>query len=53
MSDEVPHCHKCGEIECDLTRCADCGGLFCDECLDWSGEAYDEQNGDWFCHDCQ
>ena len=40
------------EEESDLERCADCGHLFCDDCLEWCCNEHDELNGDWFCEEC-
>lgn len=50
---ELPRCSICGETECDLEHCADCGKWFCDQCGDWCCNPDDEADGDYFCVDCQ
>lgn len=59
MSDEKPegYCNRCegcheSEAFADLKRCADCGHLFCLECIEWCCDEHDVDNGDWFCLEC-
>lgn len=57
MPDEVKHCFYCGDgftdDEDDLIRCAGCGKLGCDECVEWCAPDYDPDNGDYFCESCR
>ncbi len=46
-------CAECDDKEADLTGCADCGQLFCPQCITWWHAPDDVTNGDWFCEDCE
>ena len=52
---EIRTCELCTEPTpvCELTRCADCGCLFCYECIEWCGFEHDVRRGDNFCKGCQ
>ena len=47
-----PRCGKCDQWEVDLTRCAGCGVMCCDDCITFRGPACDPPNGDFLCDEC-
>ena len=45
-------CRICGDCECDLVTCIQCGAHVCPECSDWGCDEDDDACGDWFCEEC-
>jgi hypothetical protein len=44
-------CRSCG-MSRDLTACAGCDKLFCEDCIEWCCEEDDQDCGGWFCLQC-
>jgi len=49
---ELEKCQVCGQDECDLYLCADCGIHGCDDCVSWYCQEHDDLDGDYFCEEC-
>lgn len=47
-----PRCGKCDQWEVDLTRCAGCGVMCCDDCIAFRAPVCDPPNGDFLCDEC-
>jgi len=42
---KCPNCGKCEQHQCDLTRCAGCNVMCCDDCIAFRGPACDRLGG--------
>ena len=47
-----PNCGKCEQHQVDLTPCAGCGVMCCDDCIAFRALVCDRPNGDFFCDEC-
>jgi len=49
---KCPNCGKCEQHQVDLTPCAGCGVMCCDDCIAFRAPVCDPPNGDFLCDEC-